>query len=329
MKLTRDPPRLAIWLLTRRLSAEWRDFVVGDLVEEFATRNGDSPIAGRVWFWWQTMRCLVAPPPVRPNRRHRDRHTETRGCEPYLPIFVMRSADCPGPHRSPLPSSACWRSASAPVPRFSASSTRSCCVRCRSRSRNVWCGSTLEHPARTASPSRSLLASSTAGSGMPGPSRAWRCISAAASEKSRLRALVTRGASARQPSVRDFSRPSGPGRRSAGCFGRTRTRVRAGTWSSSATGSGGPNSAPPRDVVGRTVRLNDEPHTIVGVLPANASIASWTGMASDVWIPLALTDEQRAARGNHNRNGVARLKPGVTLGQAQAGVGRALRTVRA
>src|SRR5688572_15648323 len=72
------------------------------------------------------------------------------------------------------------------------------------------------------------------------------------------------------------------------------------------------------DAVGRTVRLNDEPHTIVGVLPASASIASWTGMAADVWIPLALTNEQRAARGNHNRNGVARLKPGVTLGQAQA-----------
>ena len=72
------------------------------------------------------------------------------------------------------------------------------------------------------------------------------------------------------------------------------------------------------DVMGRTVRLNDEPYTIVGVLPATASIASWTGMASDVWVPLALTDEQRASRGGHNRNGVARLKPGITLAQAQA-----------
>jgi putative ABC transport system permease protein len=62
-----DPPRLAIWLLTRRLSAEWRDFVVGDLEEEFATRSGDSPVAARAWLWWQTMRCLAAPPPVRPN----------------------------------------------------------------------------------------------------------------------------------------------------------------------------------------------------------------------------------------------------------------------
>ena len=67
MKKTTGPPRLAIWLLTRRLSAEWRDFIVGDLEEEFATRSGDSPVAGHAWFWWQTMRCLAAPPPVRPN----------------------------------------------------------------------------------------------------------------------------------------------------------------------------------------------------------------------------------------------------------------------
>ena len=72
------------------------------------------------------------------------------------------------------------------------------------------------------------------------------------------------------------------------------------------------------DVIGRTVKLNDEAYTIVGVMPATASVASWTAMASDVWIPLALTDEQRAARGNHNRDGVARLKRDVELAQAQA-----------
>jgi putative ABC transport system permease protein len=72
------------------------------------------------------------------------------------------------------------------------------------------------------------------------------------------------------------------------------------------------------DVIGRTVKLNDEAYTVVGVMPATASVASWTGMASEVWVPLALTDEQRAARGNHNRNGVARLKRDVDLAQAQA-----------
>ncbi len=72
------------------------------------------------------------------------------------------------------------------------------------------------------------------------------------------------------------------------------------------------------DVIGRTVKLSDEPYTIVGVMPATASVASWTGMASDVWVPLALTDEQRASRGNHNRYGVARLNRDVELAQAQA-----------
>jgi len=72
------------------------------------------------------------------------------------------------------------------------------------------------------------------------------------------------------------------------------------------------------NVIGRTVKLSDEAYTIVGVMPAIASVASWTGMASDVWIPLALTDEQRASRGNHNRYGVARLKRDVEPAQAQA-----------
>jgi len=72
------------------------------------------------------------------------------------------------------------------------------------------------------------------------------------------------------------------------------------------------------DVIGSTVKLNDEAYAIVGVMPAAASVASWTAMASDVWVPLALTDEQRASRGNHNRDGVARLKRDVDLAQAQA-----------
>src|SRR6266511_1557786 len=41
-------------------------------------------------------------------------------------------------------------------------------------------------------------------------------------------------------------------------------------------------------------------------------------MACDVWVPIALTDEQRAARGNPNQQGLARLKPSVDLGRAQS-----------
>jgi hypothetical protein len=59
-----NPPSLAIWVLTKRLAAEWHEFVLGDLEEEFAKRSIDSPVAADAWFWWQTVRCLAAPPPL-------------------------------------------------------------------------------------------------------------------------------------------------------------------------------------------------------------------------------------------------------------------------
>src|SRR5688500_720559 len=61
-QMTTHPPPLAVALLNRRLSGEWRDFVVGDLTEEFDARARTSASAARRWFWWQTLRCLVAPP---------------------------------------------------------------------------------------------------------------------------------------------------------------------------------------------------------------------------------------------------------------------------
>ena len=72
------------------------------------------------------------------------------------------------------------------------------------------------------------------------------------------------------------------------------------------------------DVIGRTVNLSDEPYTVVGVMPASAPVASWAPMTSDVWIPLALSGEQRANRQNHNQQGVARLKRDVELAAARA-----------
>jgi putative ABC transport system permease protein len=72
------------------------------------------------------------------------------------------------------------------------------------------------------------------------------------------------------------------------------------------------------DVIGRTLRLNDQAYTVVGVMPASASVASFPVMATDIWVPIGLTSEQRASRGNHNQDGVARLKAGVALAGAQA-----------
>src|SRR5207248_3496153 len=72
------------------------------------------------------------------------------------------------------------------------------------------------------------------------------------------------------------------------------------------------------DVIGRRLKLNNEAYAIVGVMAAAASVESWTAMASDVWVPLALTDEQRAVRGGHNLDGVARLNAGVRVSDAQS-----------
>jgi hypothetical protein len=46
-------------------SVTGREFVIGDLAEEFATRSVGSPFSARAWLWWQTLRCLAAPPPAR------------------------------------------------------------------------------------------------------------------------------------------------------------------------------------------------------------------------------------------------------------------------
>ena len=62
------------------------------------------------------------------------------------------------------------------------------------------------------------------------------------------------------------------------------------------------------------------PYTVVGVLPASLRLpldyASRT--FTQIWVPLALGPVDPQERGNHGINALGRLKPGVTLPQAQA-----------
>ncbi len=79
-------------------------------------------------------------------------------------------------------------------------------------------------------------------------------------------------------------------------------------------------------VVGRVVELNRHPFTIVGVVPTPFR-GTMAGLAFDFWAPLSMLSEvgnwdrgfltSRDARGLHN---VARLRPGVSVPQAQAAV---------
>ena len=82
-----------------------------------------------------------------------------------------------------------------------------------------------------------------------------------------------------------------------------------GTWQTRFGGA--------RDVVGKTLRLNSQPYTIVGVLPENVTLTEKTGF----WLPLQLDPENE--RGNYSYEGFGRLKPGVPIDEARQDLLRA------
>lgn len=68
-------------------------------------------------------------------------------------------------------------------------------------------------------------------------------------------------------------------------------------------------------IIGRTVRLDDEPRVIVGVMPRGFAPAMQPG---DVWVPLALGPDEVAPRqaGLRTINAIGRLRSRVGIGQA-------------
>ena len=74
-------------------------------------------------------------------------------------------------------------------------------------------------------------------------------------------------------------------------------------------------------IIGKTIRLGDNRHTVVGVLAAGTEPPSqYHGGLDEIWTPLSATYTPRQwnERGRHNWMVIARLKPGVTLAQADA-----------
>jgi predicted permease len=72
-------------------------------------------------------------------------------------------------------------------------------------------------------------------------------------------------------------------------------------------------------VLGKTFRIDDVVSTVVGVMPASfKTFGPWfTGKRADVWQPVNPEDARYANRGGFFIVPLARLKPGVTLPQAQ------------
>jgi putative ABC transport system permease protein len=68
-------------------------------------------------------------------------------------------------------------------------------------------------------------------------------------------------------------------------------------------------------IVGQPLRINGLPTTVVGVMPKSFDPLL---INSDLWIPAAFTSGQLADHDNHYLNVMARLKPGVSLAQAQS-----------
>lgn len=69
-------------------------------------------------------------------------------------------------------------------------------------------------------------------------------------------------------------------------------------------------------VIGRDIRLDGDPYTVVGVAPDEAQV-----LPTSIWALIALSDAPPRARGQHLFQAIGRMKPGVALDAARADLG--------
>src|SRR6185295_18640232 len=69
-----------------------------------------------------------------------------------------------------------------------------------------------------------------------------------------------------------------------------------------------------RDIIGKKIRMNGEPYTVVGVMPPGMH----DRLPMQVWVPLTFKPEQKTSHDAHFILVMGRLKDGVSLDQAQA-----------
>ena len=81
-----------------------------------------------------------------------------------------------------------------------------------------------------------------------------------------------------------------------------------------------------RDVLGTRLELDQNPYTIIGVMPAG--LGGHVGGAPDVWAPLDLAPGGQNVVGNQYLSVVGRLSPGVAIEEAQAELDQATARLR-
>jgi putative ABC transport system permease protein len=72
------------------------------------------------------------------------------------------------------------------------------------------------------------------------------------------------------------------------------------------------------NIVGRSITLDNQRYTVVGVLPGEIQLAR----GADLWMPVGQYDDDLTEHVHHNFDALARLKSGISLAQARDEVGR-------
>jgi putative ABC transport system permease protein len=313
-----SPPAFAVWLLARRLSDDWRDFIVGDLEEEFRARSAASRFAAERWFWWQTSRCLAFPPrsglhAAHPSRPPGDSKVRTfisdlrygvralfrapsfavavvavlaLGIGANTAIFSIVNAVLLRPLPFEDPGRLVRLFHVPPQNAFPGMATFSVSP----ANFYDWkrAAQSFEHMAAYRFRQFTLT-----GSGTP------RAIVAGAVGADFFQVVRT------QPALgRVFLAEEDTPARSHVAI------LSDGFWKMQLAGR--------QDVIGSALRLDGETYTVVGVMPRSFSVAAWGVTGRDIWVPLAHTDAARAVRENHNEQVIARLKPGVDIARARS-----------
>jgi putative ABC transport system permease protein len=327
-------PRVVVWLLTRRTPEAWRDFVLGDLEEEFRRRHRAAPAAARRWLWRQTLLCLIVPPPGRSSPRHRTG-----------PVGPANRTAPPLRWPSPLRGDSLMRTLLADlryafrvllrVPSFTIAVIAVLALGIGATTAIFSIvNAVLLRPLPFESP-EGLVAvfSDPPQSSNPGTHRStvsvadyydWKRAAQQFEAMSiyRFRRFTLNDGNSAEAVLAGAVEPD--------FFQVLRTQPQLGRTflKDEDTPAGGHvvvlsggfwkrhfASAP--DVVGRSIRLSGVPYTIVGVMPERVTVDSLPITGRDMWVPVAYTDALKAVRNNRNARVIARLKPGVTPAQAQ------------
>jgi predicted permease len=321
--LLSTPPRAARWLLERLLSRDEREFILGDLEEEFRTRiseSGDARAARR-WYWSQAARLITFRPPAAEHAQETGTRKGDGIMQNFLqdlrygirmmartPAFTLIAILTLGLGIGANATIFSWLNAVLldPLPGVDAPHEL-LSVHGTSRAQPVI---SLSYPDfadyrdRNASFAGILAAEESAVSLRAGdapPERVWaQFVSGNFFDVLGVRALHGR------TFLPDEDKT--PGTHPVAVISASLWQRRFGS---------DPN------ILGAPVTINSRAFTIIGVAPPDFS-GSETALRFDVWIPMMMVDtfapgqNRLQSRGNRWFSGLARLKRGVTLAQAQA-----------